>query len=71
MASEQDVVQLATLLSALTQPNTDAIRSAEAALKPILKNPACIPALVKVVEAQSNQVNIIYMNGKCLEFIYL
>lgn len=51
-----EVQQLASLLTALTQPNTDAIRAAEVALKPILKNPQCIPALVQIIEARNSQV---------------
>ena len=47
----QEATQMATLLSALTQPNTEAIRSAEAELKPILKDPRSVPALMEILSA--------------------
>lgn len=46
---------MATYLSALTQPDTNIIRQAEAALKPILKNPQCVPAMVEVIKARDSQ----------------
>ena len=44
-----DVNTLVSLLTALTQPDTNTIRQAEAALKPILKNPACMTLLWQVI----------------------
>lgn len=51
-ALSADATQMATYLAALTQPDTNIIRQAELALKPILKNPQCVPAMVEVVKAQ-------------------
>lgn len=56
MSLSQDALNLATLLIALTQPDTEGIRRAEATLKPILKNPNCIPALFEVLAARDSQV---------------
>lgn len=50
-----DATSMANLLSALTQPDTEAIRHAEAALKPILKDPRCVPALVEILKAKETQ----------------
>mmetsp|Transcript_37175 Transcript_37175/g.54715 ORF Transcript_37175/g.54715 Transcript_37175/m.54715 type:complete len:1080 (-) Transcript_37175:170-3409(-) len=50
-----DVAQMAELLAALTQPNTDAIRAAELTLKPILKDPRCVPALLEVLKGTGTQ----------------
>eukprot|EP00551_Chaetoceros_affinis_P007050 CAMPEP_0203662278 /NCGR_PEP_ID=MMETSP0090-20130426/300_1 /ASSEMBLY_ACC=CAM_ASM_001088 /TAXON_ID=426623 /ORGANISM="Chaetoceros affinis, Strain CCMP159" /LENGTH=1073 /DNA_ID=CAMNT_0050525041 /DNA_START=61 /DNA_END=3282 /DNA_ORIENTATION=- len=47
--------QLAALLVNLTQPDTEAIRNAEAMLKPILKNPNCVPALHEILSARDSQ----------------
>jgi HEAT repeat protein len=52
-----DAMSLAGLLSALTQPDTEAIRHAEVALKPVLKDPRCVPALVEVLKAKDSQVS--------------
>jgi len=46
---------MAALLAALTQPDTEAIRQAEVALKPILKDPRCVPALVEILKAKDTQ----------------
>ena len=51
-----DATSLAGLLSALTQPNTETIRQAEVALKPVLKDPRCVPALVEILKAKEHQV---------------
>jgi len=51
----QEAAQIAQLLSALTQPDTNAIREAESKLKPILKDARCVPALVEVLKAQGQQ----------------
>jgi len=40
----------------LTQPDTEAIRQAEIALKPILKDPRSVPALVEILKARETQV---------------
>jgi len=50
-----DAASLADLLVALTQPDTEAIRQAEASLKPVLKDPRCVPALVEILKAKDNQ----------------
>lgn len=52
MASQEDVAQMASLLLGLTQPNTDTIRQAEAQLKPILKDPRCVPALFEIMKGR-------------------
>ncbi|KAL9183593.1 hypothetical protein ACHAXT_004449 [Thalassiosira profunda] len=54
-ALSADAAQMATLLAALTQPDTNAIRQAEQALKPILKQPGCVPAMVEVIKAREAQ----------------
>ena len=51
-----DATSMANLLSALTQPDTEAIRHAEVALKPILKDHRCVPALVEILKARDVQV---------------
>ena len=51
-----DATSMAGLLTALTQPDTEAIRQAEVALKPILKDARSIPALVEIVKAKDTQV---------------
>jgi hypothetical protein len=56
MALSQDASQLANLLGVLTQPDTEAIRQAEQALKPLLKDPRCVPALVEILKAKTSQV---------------
>jgi hypothetical protein len=57
MALSAEATQLAALLVNLTQPDTQAIRNAEQALKPILKNPNCVPALYEVLSARGTQVS--------------
>jgi len=52
MASQDDVSQMASLLLGLTQPNTETIRQAEATLKPILKDPRCVPALHEIIKGR-------------------
>lgn len=56
MALSTDAAQLSQLLTALTQPDTNAIRQAELALKPLLKDPRCVPALVEILKAKDGQV---------------
>lgn len=55
MALSSDAAQMATYLAALTHPDTNAIRQAEIALKPILKNQQCVPAMVEVVKSRETQ----------------
>lgn len=55
MALSQDAANLSTILLNLTQPNTEVIKSAETMLKPILKNPNSIPALLEVLYARGSQ----------------
>jgi hypothetical protein len=50
-----DAVQLAALLMALTQPDTEAIRRAETTLKPILKDARSVPPLMEVLAARDSQ----------------
>lgn len=57
MALSADATQLSSLLAVLTQPDTEAIRQAEVALKPLLKDPRCVPALVEVLKAKESQVS--------------
>ena len=57
MALSADATQLASLLGVLTQPDTEAIRQAEQALKPLLKDPRCVPALVEILKAKTSQVS--------------
>lgn len=54
-ALSADASQMATYLAALSQPDTNIIRQAEVALKPILKQPQCVPAMVEVIKAQGVQ----------------
>ena len=54
----EDAVQLSALLVALTQPNTEAIRSAEATLKPILKDVRSVSPLMEVLSARNTQVRL-------------
>ena len=42
-----------SLLSHLTTPDTNVIRQAEASLKPLLKNPACVTHLIAVLRNHS------------------
>jgi len=57
MALSAEASQLAVLLVNLTQPDTQIIRNAEAQLKPLLKNPNCIPALYEILSASQTQVS--------------
>jgi hypothetical protein len=52
MSLSDDAQNLGNLLFSLTQPNTEAIRNAEATLKPLLKDQRCIPPLFEVVSAR-------------------
>ena len=55
-ALSADATSMAGFLTALTQPDTEAIRQAEIALKPILKDPRSVPALVEILKARETQV---------------
>jgi len=57
MTLSADASQLSQLLAALTQPDTAAIRQAEVALKPLLKDPRSVPALVEILKAKDTQVS--------------
>jgi hypothetical protein len=48
--SDSPQQQLAQLLAALTQPDTQTIRHAEQAMKPLLKDPRSVPALVEILK---------------------
>lgn len=54
-ALSADAAQMAQYLAALSQPDTNIIRQAELALKPILKQPQCVPAMVEVIKPTSGQ----------------
>jgi hypothetical protein len=58
MPSSEEAQQLAALLLALTQPDTQGIRQAEVALKPLLKDPRCVSALVEILKARGEQVRV-------------
>ena len=51
-ALSADAKTMADLLAALTHPDTNAIRQAEVALKPLLKKPECVPILVEVIKSR-------------------
>jgi len=55
----EDANHLASLLLALTQPDTETIRQAEVSLKPLLKDPRCVPALVEVLKGRGVQPNAV------------
>lgn len=59
MTSAEDVSQMASLMLALTQPDTETIRQAEATLKPILKDARCVPALLEVLKGRGVQVRVV------------
>jgi len=58
MTLSADASQLANLLAVLTQPDTQAIRQAEQALKPLLKDPRSVPALVEILKSKESQVSV-------------
>jgi hypothetical protein len=55
--SLEDVTQMASLMLALTQPDTETIRQAEQALKPILKDARSVPALLEVIKTRGVHVS--------------
>lgn len=68
MALSADAKQLSALLAVLTQPDTEAIRQAEVALKPFLKDPRCVPALVEILKAKQTQVGSQYFSPRAFAF---
>lgn len=69
MPISEEAQQLAALLLALTQPDTQGIRQAEVALKPLLKDPRCVPALIEILKARNEQVSyskLVLINVKCV-----
>ena len=70
MTNQEDIAQMASLMLALTQPDTETIRQAEHALKPILKDARSVPALLEVIKARGIHVSAIRVkrhlpNGNC------
>jgi hypothetical protein len=68
MPISEEAQQLAALLP-LTQPDTQGIRQAEVALKPLLKDPRCVPALIELLKARNEQVSyskLVLINVKCV-----
>jgi len=55
MSLSVDATQLAALLATLTQPDTEAIRNAEATLKPILNDQRCVHALFEILLVRGAQ----------------
>lgn len=53
--SEEDISKMSTLLASLLQNDTAIIRSAEETLKPLLKDPRCVPALLEILKGTSSQ----------------
>lgn len=51
MSVSEDAAKMAALLSTLSNPNTEAIRAAEVELKPILKDPRSVPALMEILSS--------------------
>jgi hypothetical protein len=70
MAMSADAVQLGILLSVLTQPDTEAIRQAELALKPLLKDPRSVPALVEILKSKDTQVSRFLFRPAVIEFLF-
>ena len=56
---EYEPQNMGALLNALTQPNTDTIRQAEKAMKPLLKDPRCIPSLMQILHADPNNAAVV------------
>lgn len=66
MALSADATTIADLLAALTHPDTNAIRQAEVALKPLLKRPECVPVLVEVIKGRDTLVSFDHFFLSCL-----
>ena len=56
---------MASLMLALTQPDTETIRQAEVALKPILKDARSVPALLEVIKGRGVHVSYRTSAFKC------
>lgn len=56
MSVSEEATKMAALLQALSNPNTEAIRAAEAELKPILKDPRSVPALIEILSTGGPEV---------------
>jgi len=56
MSASEAATKMAALLSTLSNPNTEAIRAAEAELKPILKHPGSVPALMEILSSSGTEV---------------
>jgi hypothetical protein len=57
--AEYEPQNLGALLAALTQPDTSTIRQAEKAMKPLLKDPRCIPALMQILHKDPNNAAVV------------
>ena len=57
--AEYEPQNMGALLNALTQPNTDTIRQAEKAMKPLLKDPRCIPSLMQILHKDPNNAAVV------------
>lgn len=57
--AEYDPQNMGALLNALTQPNTDTIRQAEKAMKPLLKDQRCIPSLMQILHKDPNNAAVV------------
>jgi hypothetical protein len=60
VSSSEEARQLGSLLLALTQPDTNTIRQAEQALKPLLKDSRSVPALVEILKGRDEYVSSEY-----------
>ncbi|CAB9497171.1 Importin subunit beta-4 [Seminavis robusta] len=58
-APEYEPQNMGALLAALTQPDTNTIRQAEQAMKPLLKDPRCIPALMLILHRDPNNAAVV------------
>jgi importin-4 len=59
LAPEYEPQNMGALLAALTQPDTNTIRQAEQAMKPLLKDPRCIPALMLILHRDVNNAAVV------------
>ncbi len=62
---------LQTSLSAMpiSEEAQQLVRQAEVALKPLLKDPRCVPALIEILKARNEQVSyskLVLINVKCV-----
>ena len=56
---EYEPQNLRALLAALTQPDTSTIRQAEQTMKPLLKDPRCIPALMQILHKDPSNAAVV------------